>query len=239
MKAIILAAGYGTRLYPLTLDKPKAFVEVNGKPIIDYIIERVDEVEEVDKIFIVTNDKFFPAFEEWKEKAPTKKEIIIVNDNTKSNEERLGALGDLLFVLDKERVDDDILLISSDNIFDFDLSAITKERDRDVVGVYEINIEEIKKYGVVELDENKKIVGMQEKPQEPKTNLASTGIYLFRKETLHLMRQYKEEGGNMEGPGYFLEWLPKRKDVYGYVFKGKWFDIGSLEALEKAKKAFG
>lgn len=239
MKAIILAAGYGTRLYPLTLDKPKAFVEVNGKPIIDYIIERVDEVEEVNKIFIVTNNKFFVAFEEWKEKAPTKKELIIVNDNTKSNEERLGALGDFLFVLDKERVEDDILLIASDNLFDFDLKEmVSGAEDKDMMGVYEINLNEIRKYGVIEVDENKKIIGMQEKPQEPKTNLASTGIYLFRKETLHLMRKYKDEGGNIEGPGYFLEWLHKHKDIYGHLFKGKWFDIGNPEGLEMARKAF-
>jgi len=239
MKAIILAAGYGTRLHPITLDKPKAFVDVNGKPIIDYIIEKINEIEDVDEIFIVTNNKFFYSFEEWKDKTPTNKSLVIVNDNTNSNEERLGALGDLLFVLDKEKIEEDILLVASDNLFDFDLKEmVSRAEKKDMIGVYEIDSDEIKKYGVIEIDDNNKIIGMQEKPQEPKTNLASTGVYLFRKGTLNLMRKYKDEGGNIEGPGYFLEWLHKHKDIYCHVFRGKWFDIGSLEVLERAKKAF-
>lgn len=239
MKAIILAAGYGTRLYPITLNKPKAFVDVNGKPIIDFIIEKVDAVKEVDKIIIVTNSKFFQLFEDWKWNAPTSREIAIVDDLTSSNEERLGALGDLLFALEHEKVKDDLLVISSDNLFDFDLRTIAHNpRENDLIGVYEIDTDEIKKYGVVVLNDEHKVIEMQEKPSHPKSNLASIGIYLFRRETIPLMYRYKEEGGKMEGPGYFLEWLPRHKPVHAHIFKGKWFDIGSLEVLERAKKVF-
>lgn len=239
MKAIILAAGYGTRLHPITLNKPKAFVEVNGKPIIDFIIEGVDSVKEIDKIVIVTNSKFSLLFEEWRVSAPTAKEIAVVDDGTSSNEERLGALGDLLFALEQENVDDDLLIISSDNLFDFDLRTIAHNPHKDdLIGVYEIDTDEIKKYGVAVLDKEGKVLELQEKPSHPKSHFASIGIYLFRKETIPLMYRYKKEGGKMEGPGYFLEWLPVHKPVFAHIFRGKWFDIGSREVLERAKKEF-
>lgn len=239
MKCIILAAGYGTRLYPLTLAKPKAFVDINGKPLLDHITEKIDKIKHVNKIIIVTNNKFYSDFDEWKKEAPTKKPIVVINDNTNSNEERLGALGDLLFGMDAENVDEDIILVASDNLFDFDLQAMAGKPEKDLVGVCKLDKDVIrKKYGVLELEENGKIIGFQEKPAEPKTNLASTGIYIFRKETLPLIRKYREESQCMEGPGKFVEWLHNEKDVYGHIFKGRWFDIGSIEELEKAKKEF-
>lgn len=240
MKAIILAAGYGTRLGDIAKDMPKAFVKINNKPIINYTIDKINEIPEIDKIIIITNNKFFSAFEEWKQEAKNEKPITIVNDNTNSNAERLGALGDLIFSFDAENIDDDILVLASDNLFDFNLKEFSEEnKDKDAVGVYEIPKEIIKnKYGVVELDDNGKMIGFQEKPSEPRTNFASTGIYLFKKQTLSLIRKYASEGHSLEGPGKLLEWLYKEKDVYGHIFKGKWFDIGSLEELEKAKNDF-
>ncbi|OYT41856.1 nucleoside-diphosphate-sugar pyrophosphorylase [Candidatus Pacearchaeota archaeon ex4484_26] len=244
MKAIILAAGYGTRLGKLGENKPKAFMEVGGKPIIDYIIEKVDKINEIDRIIIVTNNKFYSFFDEWKAKAPTEKSIEIINDNTNSNEQRLGAMGDLYFALEKiygdvEKVNDDLLVLASDNLFDFNLEELIKQRGRNVVGIRQDKKENLKgKYGVIELDGQGKVIGFQEKPEQPKSEYASMGIYLFRKDTLPLLKKYKQEGRNMEGPGFFLEWLYKQKDVYGSPLKGKWYDIGSLEALEQAKKEF-
>ncbi len=238
MKAIILAAGYGTRLGDVAKDFPKAFMKINNKPIINYALDRINEIPEIDKIIIITNNKFFSVFEEWKSQVLQEKPIVIVNDNTNSNEERLGALGDLIFAFDAENINNDILVLASDNLFDFNLREFS-EKNRDSVGVYELSKEIIKnKYGVVEIDENGKMIGFQEKPEIPKTNFASTGIYLFKKETIPLIRKYAKEGHSLEGPGKLLEWLYKEKDVYAHIFHGKWFDIGSLEELEKAKNEF-
>lgn len=242
MKCIILAAGYGTRLGEKYKDIPKALIEVKGKPILDYIISKINEIVKVDKIIIITNNKFYDKFCEWRDREETKnltnKKIVIVNNGTNKNEERLGALGDLLFAINAENVNDDLLLIASDNLFDFDLRGLA-ESSRDVIGVCELPKEIIsKKYGVIEIDKNNKIIGFEEKPIEPKTNLASTGIYIFKKETLPLIKKYRQEGHSLEGPGNFIEWLYKQKEVYAYVFKGKWFDIGNLEILEKARKEF-
>ena len=242
MKAMILAAGCGTRLVHIAKYIPKAFMKINNKPIINYIIDKINEIPEINQIIVITNNKFYSVFEEWQQhiqqEKGNEKTITIVNDNTNSNEERLGALGDLIFALDKINVDD-ILVLASDNLFDFNLKELTENKGRDAVGVYELPKEIIKgKYGVVETDGNGKMIGFQEKPEMPKTNLASTGIYLFKKETLPLIRKYANGGHSLEGPGKLLEWLYKEKDVYAHIFKGKWFDIGSLEELEKAKKEF-
>ena len=240
MKALILAGGYGTRLYPITVNIPKALVMVNNKPIIDYILEKINQLLEIDEIFIVTNNRFYPLLEEWAKTAPTKKTIKVLNDGTNTNEERLGALGDMMFGLEKAKINDTALIIASDNIFDFDLRKIMKEKDKDIVAVVEVNLEDIKRYGVVELSDvnGKKLVGFEEKPAKPKTNLASTGVYIFQKETLQLVDMYKAEGNSMEGPGFFLQWLYKRKDVYACVYNGKWFDIGTIEMLVRANEEF-
>ncbi len=183
MKAIILAAGYGTRLYPLTLNKPKPLLEVAGKPIIEHIINKIEEVEEIDKVFIVTNAKFYKNFKEWCERFKSEKKIKIINDKTKSNEDRLGSLGDINFVIEKEKIKEDALIIAGDNFFHFSLKEFLeslRRPDKSAVVLYDVKDRELaKQYGIVGVNEENRMMEFQEKPAEPKSTLASTGVYFY------------------------------------------------------------
>ncbi len=244
MKAIIPAAGYGTRLHPLTKSMPKALLEVKGEPVINHIMRKIEEVGAVDEVFIVTNARYYEKFAEWCREfsKKTKMKLKVLNDGTTSNENRLGAIGDKRFVVRKEKIDDDVLVISGDNLFDFSLKemhSLFREKGVPVVGLYDVESrEKAKLYGVVSVDSNGKMTGFQEKPSEPKSTLASTGIYFYTRESIALLDKYAEEGNSMDQPGNFVQWLHKNTAVYGHAPRGNWFDIGSIESLEKARKEF-
>lgn len=240
MKAIILAAGYATRLYPLTENTPKPLLEVKGKPIIEHIITKIHEIKEIDEIFVVTNDKFFLHFLDWK--STLDYPITIVNDKTVSNEDRLGSLGDIQYVIKTMNVGDDILVVAGDNLFEFsllNLFEIFKEKNKPSIVLYDVqDIELAKLYGIVAIDNTSKIIDFEEKPAEPKSTLSSTGVYMYPQETIQKMMTFVKETGDKDKAGTFLEWLYKVDDVFCFVSKEKWFDIGSLEQLEKARKEF-
>ncbi len=242
MKVILLAAGYGTRLYPLTLDKPKCLLDINGKPVIEYILEKIRDLEEVDEVFIVTNDKFYNLFLEWRKNFRYNKDIIVINDGTKSNEERLGAIGDIYFAIAQKRITDDLLIINADNIFSFDLKKIFLffGREKPIIGIFDVgDLEIAKRMGHVKLDENKKVIFFKEKDQNTKSSICSTGIYYFPARVLPLIKIYLDEGNSPDRSGDLLEWLYKTEDIYGYdCSKGGeyWFDIGSKEEYEKINK---
>ncbi len=244
MDAIIMAAGYATRLYPLTKDKPKPLLEVGGKAILGHIIDRIEELETVSKIYIVTNEKFHTHFEEWCSAYDCNPALEVINDKTTSNEDRLGAIGDKAFAIREKKIDDALLDISGDNLFNFSLQGMHNyflQKKSAIIGAYNVqSIEDAKRFGIVELDPaSKKVLGFQEKPQTPKSTLASIGIYFYPARVVRLFNEYLEEGNNPDAPGYFLEWLYKREAVFGYSFKKPWFDIGSLEMLEQARKELG
>lgn len=238
MKAVILCAGYATRLYPLTLNKPKALIEIANKPILSYIIEKVEEVNEVDSIYIVTNDRFYMDFVYWLEqnKHNFKKEVEIINDDTTTNETRLGGIGDLSFVIEKENIKEDILVILGDNLFDFDLRKIVNffnNTKKTTVGVVDIDdIEEAKKMGVVETKDNK-IISFEEKPQKPKSTLTSVGVYIYAKDDIKKISEYMKTDKPKDGPGYLVQNFVSSQDVFAFAFKGRWFDIGSIETYNK------
>jgi len=245
MKCIVLAAGYATRLYPLTKDLPKPLLKIAGKPILEHIIENIDEIKDIDEIFIVTNNKFFNHFNSWNNNFNSRFKIKILNDGTLSNDDRLGAIGDLNFVIKTENIDDDFLQISGDNLFQFGLLPMyEKFRDEKkiMIALYDIkNIEEAKKMGICAVDDNNKVINFEEKPPEPKSTLCSIGVYFYPKIVVDLLNQYLSEGNSADMPGRFLEWLYKKTDVYGFVFdkpNKKWFDIGGFEALGEAKKEY-
>ena len=236
MKCIILAAGYATRLYPLTKNKPKPLLDVAGKPILEHILEKVSKVTDINEVFIVTNDRFYPCFIEWKKGYRFPDKIHIVNDGTTTNENRLGAIADLQYTVDKMGIDDEIMVLAGDNLFDFELYDFVefyRRKVADCISVHEINdVERLKRTGVVEVDRKWKVVSFEEKPENPKTNLAVPPFYIYKKETLPLISEYLKEGNNPDAPGNFIPWLIKKKDVYAFKFEGERYDIGTPESYE-------
>ncbi|ALZ87477.1 hypothetical protein APT62_02955 [Aerococcus urinaeequi] len=243
MKAVLLGAGYATRLYPLTKDKAKPLLEVAGKTITDHIVEKIVEVPEIDEIIIVTNDKFAHQFEEWVETTNYDMKFTVVNDGTLSNETRLGAIGDIQFVIDQENITDDLMILAGDNLFEFSLAEFAKfanEKETDAIAMYEEdNLAQLQRSGVAEIDtDSKKIIGFEEKPSTPKSNLSVPVFYVLKAQTLSLIEQYLNEGLNPDAPGNFIPYLIQQKDAYAYVFEGKRYDIGTLESYEKVQKIF-
>ena len=236
MQCILLCAGYATRLYPLTQQQPKALLDVGGKTIADHILDKVRKLG-ID-VHLVTNELFVTQFQQW----ARNKKITIISDGTRSNDERLGALRDLQLVLEKAHITDDILLIAGDNLFDFSLNAMAElfhEKKSSVVALYDLrdSAKVVKKYGVAVLDKTNRVVDFEEKPEKPKSTLAATCCYLLRKESVAQLANYMKNPQG-ENPGDFIRWLAKREAVYGFSFTEPWFDVGSFESLEAARRHY-
>jgi glucose-1-phosphate thymidylyltransferase len=241
MDAIILAAGYGTRLGKLTENNPKPLLKVAGKPIIEHIIRKLEESDVIDNMYIVTNDKFTQHFERWLSDFDAKKPMMVVNDGTKSNEDRLGALGDVNHVIKTKNIGNGIVVIAGDNLFELSLGDVLnlfKKKKSNIIVLHDVkDLKLAKHYGVVEVKDDV-VVNFEEKPASPKSTLISTGIYLFPKKTVDLIEKYIAQGNNPDKTGSFIEWLHKRDAVYTYVTEKAWYDIGNLEQLEKANKHY-
>ncbi len=194
MKALILAAGYATRLYPLTKEYPKPLLKVGKRPIINYIIDKLAALDDIDEIIVVTNSKFFPKFKKWRSHLQSKKHISLVDDLTKSHSDRRGAIGDMSFVIDKKRLKDDLLIIGGDNLFSGDLKeflSFVKGNPNPAIGAYNIkDIRQAKKYGVIKLGAKFKLIDFKEKPENPKSTLIAMCLYYFPKEKLRLIKEY-------------------------------------------------
>ena len=229
MKALILAAGYATRLRPLTDTIPKQLLPVGGRPIVDWILDRIQETS-ADEIHLVTNARFAADFELWAED----KNVTIHNDGTTSNEDRLGAIGDIRFV----GLDDDLLVIAGDNLFDYSLAAYEaywRAKGGSCIAVLDVKDRELaKKYGIVEVDEDDRVTNFVEKPENPPTTLCATATYLYRRDHARLVEAYLDEGNPPDQPGNFIAWLHKREPVYAYRFQGEWYDIGDARQLLEA-----
>lgn len=241
MDAIILAAGYATRLYPLTENTPKPLLNIAGKPIIEHIIKKLEQINLINKIYVVTNDKFEQHFRKWLGNFSAEKPIEIINDRTKSNEDRLGALGDIHYVISSKKLINDIIVVAGDNLFEMSLLEVVnffRKRKSNVIVLNDVkDFELAKHYGIVEVNNNI-IISFEEKPTSPKSTLASTGIYLFPKKTIFLIKKYMAQGNNPDKTGSFIEWLHKRDNIYSYVTDKKWYDIGSIEQLKSADKYY-
>lgn len=243
MKALILAAGYATRLYPLTREYPKSLLEVRGKPILGYIIDKLEAIDEVNEVIVVTNDKFLAKFRQWKNKSRLKKKLTLVNDLTRTNGTRLGAIGDVDFVLRKKRIREDLLVIGGDNLFSGPLTGFLKfargKKNAAAIGLYKLQeLKDASRYGVVRLDRRKRVVDFAEKPRHPQSRLVAMCLYFIPQERLGLIEDYMRVRKKADATGNYIDWLKDRVDTYGYVFRGYWFDIGDFKYLTAAKNNF-
>ena len=243
MNVLILAAGYATRLYPLTLNKAKPLLVVGGKPIIEWLVDNLAGIPDLETIYVVTNDKFTADFEAWGQsyqKRHPEFRFKIVNDGSTSDDDKLGAIGDINFVVTQANLSKTSLLIAAgDNLFtDSLVEFVEYARKTEVtVAVYDVgDIEAIKKYGNVAVDAQGIMTRFEEKPQNPHGTLAAIALYYYSPAVLSLLTTYLAAGNNADQPGRFVQWLYTRKPVKTFQIKGQWLDIGSKETLENADR---
>ena len=244
MQVLILAAGYATRLHPLTLTQPKPLLPVAGKPMIDYVMDNLAPIAGIDRVYVVTNAKFAAHFQRWADdygkRAPFA--FTIINDGSTDDSNKLGAIGDLNLVLQRERVDDDLIVVAGDNLFSERLGAFgefCRAKNAPVLGVYDVERREAaKKYGVVAVNRDGVITDFKEKPEQPVSTLIGIALYYYPRATLPLVAQYLAEGNNPDQPGRLVQWLYPRTPVFTWTVPGIWYDIGSKETLEEANRIF-
>lgn len=248
MKCVILAAGFATRLYPLTLHTPKPLLEVGGKTILDRLMEKIEEIPALDEVILVSNGKFFSAFLQWAAHVQETSEygalrkITVLNDGAMDNEHRLGAVADLELAVREKNIQEDTLVLAGDNLFSFSLKAFVEffhAKSADCITTHPVeDPAQLKRTGVIRMTPEGRVLEFEEKPKHPNSNLAVPPIYLYRSDTLPLLKVYLEEGNNPDAPGNFIPWLLQRKEVYAYLFPGKRYDIGTPESLEEARRAY-
>ncbi|HLX69781.1 MAG TPA: nucleotidyltransferase family protein [Verrucomicrobiae bacterium] len=245
MKVIILAAGYATRLYPLTLTQPKPLLPVAGQPMVEYVLDNLAPIGGIDRIYVVTNAKFAGHFQKWSDnyrETKAKLNFTVVNDGSTDDSNKLGAIGDIHYVLKKEKVDDDLIIVAGDNLFSEKLEGFGKfvrEKNAPVLAVYDVgNLEEIKKYNSISVDGTGRITFFEEKPKNPTSTITGIALYYYPKAALKLIDQYIAEGNNPDQPGRLVQWLYPRTPFYTWRVPGIWYDIGSKETLEEANKIF-
>lgn len=263
MKALILAAGYATRLYPLTKDYPKPLLKVDRRPIIDYIIDKLKILDDIDEIIVVTNSKFISTFRRWKSGLRINKRITLVDDLTWNHSDRRGAIGDMYFVINKIRIRDDLLVVGGDNLFDGNLSDFLSfakaNKPHPVIGAYNIkDTQKATKYGVIKLNRKSKVIDFKEKPKKTESALVAMCLYYFPKEKIKLIKEYLNPVRNtkslrskskisngvntrtnkQDATGFYIDWLRKREPVFGFVFNGRWYDIGHHNFYREAREKF-
>lgn len=244
MKGIVLAAGYATRLYPLTKDRPKPLLPVAGRPIIDYIVDEMDTLEALDQIIVVTNHRFAAAFETWADERNRtgKKPVVVIDDRTTDDSNKLGAIGDIQFCVDRLDLDDELLVIAGDNLFTYrlaDADHFYRTNGIDTILARSMDpSEDLTRYAIAVMDPDGRLVSLEEKPRQPKSNLAVFATYFYRQDTVPLIRQYLSEGNSPDAPGHFPAWLYLRKPVQVYLFDGLCMDIGTPESYMAVQDSF-
>ena len=240
MKCLILAAGYATRLYPLTENFPKPLLMVGNKTILDWLVDDIDVSGEVDEYVVISNHKFAHHFEKWAESK--KQKIVVVDDGTDSNETRLGAVKDIQFAIDMLGLDDDMLVIAGDNVLDFSMTkfidyAKTKNTSC-IMRYYEANEARLRKSGIVQIDDSDRIISMEEKPSEPKSNWCCPPFYYYTRNDAKLVKKGIDSGCGTDAPGSYIAWLSTQVSVHAMEMPGKRYDIGNLESYENVKKEY-
>ncbi len=245
MIVLILAGGYGTRLQELGKGTPKALLKVQEKYLLDHILEKITPLQGIEEIMLVTNNRFYGIFQEWakQQRSGHARPIRIINDGTNTPEDRLGSIGDIDFVIRQANVTDDLIVVGGDNLFGASLNAyiqFSKTKAPAVtIGLYDVHsLEEAKRFGVVEVDDQGKIKGFEEKPAQPRSTLIGMCLYYLPKKSLGLIADYLVQSGKSDTAGDYIRWLSQKSDVYGFEFPGKWYDIGSIESYREAQSDF-
>ena len=240
MKCLILAAGYATRLYPLTENFPKPLLEVGGKTILDWLLDDIDTAGLVDEYVVISNHKFAHHFEAWATGKSMK--ITVVDDGTSSNETRLGAVKDIQFAIDQLSLDDDMLVIAGDNVLDFSLTDFVRyalEKNTScIMRYYEPDGKKLTKCGVVEVDDNDRILSMEEKPAQPKSHWCCPPFYYYTRQDARLVEQGIAAGCGTDAPGSYIAWLCTQTPVHAMPMPGKRYDVGNLESYQKIRTEY-
>jgi len=243
MKVLILAAGYATRLYPLTLNKPKPLLTVGSKSILGHIFDKIAQLDTVETCYIVTNERFYNIFREWAANFKSKTPIEVINDETTTNENRLGAIRDIEYVIKKKGIKDDLLVVGGDNIFEFSLKGFVdfagSQKPNVTLAVFDVgSLEQARLYGVIKTDDSNKVVSFDEKPSQPKSTLIATCVYYFPKDRVGLISEFLSSGNKTDAPGNYIKWLSENHGVSAFAFKDKWYDIGDKKSLDEADREF-
>jgi len=242
LEAIVLAGGFARRMWPLTKDRPKHLLPVAGRPMLDYVMDKLESASGLNRIFISTNAKFESYFRRYITTRTTEKILSLFIEDARSEHEKLGSVGALAFLIEENNLDDELLVIGGDNIFDFEMNDFLNYFERkqaNTVALYDLKSKEkASLYGVVTVDEEGRIIDFKEKPSKPDSTLVSTACYAFTRTGVQNILRYVEEGNDRDKMGHFMEWLYKHDDVFGFIFEGVWFDIGSFEVYGAANKYF-
>ncbi|QLG50442.1 sugar phosphate nucleotidyltransferase [Natrinema halophilum] len=232
MKAVVLAGGYATRMWPITKHRPKMFLPIGESTVIDRIFAELEADDRIDAVYVSTNERFAPDFEAHLAESDFDKPRLSVEDTTEE-EDKFGVVGALAQLIDRENIDDDLLVIAGDNLISFAVSDFLdyfQDHDAPTLAAYDVGSrEKAKSYGLVDIDGDR-VVDFQEKPDDPKSTLVSIACYAFPRDSLDLLATYLEDGNNPDEPGWFVQWLQNREATYAYTFEGAWFDIGTPES---------
>lgn len=239
MKCLILAAGYATRLYPLTENFPKPLLKVGDKTILDWLLDDIESAGMVDSFVVISNHKFAHHFDAW---AKNRNNVVVVDDGTESNETRLGAVKDIQYAIEKLNLDDDMLVIAGDNLLDFSLTrfmAYAREKQAScIMRYYEHDEKKLLKCGVVTIDEQDRILRMTEKSPTPETHWCTPPFYYYTKEDARLVAKGIEAGCGTDAPGSYIAWLCTQTPVYAMEMPGKRYDIGNLQSYEQVQQQY-
>ncbi|MFP8889033.1 sugar phosphate nucleotidyltransferase [Natrialbaceae archaeon A-CW2] len=232
MKAVVLAGGYATRLWPITKHRPKMFLPIGESTVIDRIFRELEADERIETVYVSTNERFEAEFEAHLAESSFEKPQLSVED-TSAEDEKFGVVGALAQLVERERIDDDLVVVAGDNLISFNVSSFIdyfEQRDAPTLAAYDVGSrEKAKSYGLVELD-GEQVVDFQEKPDQPNSTLVSIACYAFPRSSLSLLSTYLEKGNNPDEPGWFIQWLQARETTYAYTFEDAWFDIGTPES---------
>ncbi|MDE2769443.1 MAG: sugar phosphate nucleotidyltransferase [Chloroflexota bacterium] len=240
MQALVLAAGWATRLGTITGGGPKHLLPIGSRTVIDFVLDRLGAVPEIEHVTVITHHVFFPLFMEWAAARPGRPPVSVMSDGTTSLDTRLGAVGDMAYFIQESGIDDDLLVVAGDNLFDFDLASVARTARHDfVVGLYDCgSLKLAPLYGVVEIEDGV-VTSFVEKPEHPRSTLISTVVYGIPRQRLGVVQAYLEAGGDPDKSGDLIAWLHTRERIFGQVFSGRWIDIGSPDEYARAQAEFG